>query len=292
MISPPLIPLEQLETFAHGLDHAEGICLAPNGLLYVGGEAGQLYRIDKQGDMEEIARTGGFMLGLAADAESFIYAIDVGNKVVWRFSPDGKHREEFTRGSPDQPLYVPNWGAFDSRGNYYLTDSGDWDKANGFIWVVRPGGQAEIWADISVNFPNGCAVSPDESRLYVAETMPSAIVEIAINDDGSAGRRRVLFEMGLRCPDGVAIVENGALVVSCYRPDTIYVWDAESGLRVLADDPRGTILAAPTNVVFTGDERDTIVVPNLGRWHLTRFRTPLRGVPPFYPSPEKLGISN
>ena len=291
MNTPPLIPLEQLETFAHGLDHAEGICFAPNGLLYVGGEAGQLYRIDSHGDMEEIASTGGFMLGLAADAESFIYAIDVGNKVVWRFSPDGKHREEFTQGSTDQSLYVPNWGAFDSRGNYYLTDSGDWDKANGFIWIVRPGGQTEIWTDESVNFPNGCAVSPDESRLYVAETMPSAIVEIAINDDGSAGRRRVLFEMGLSCPDGVAIAENGVLVVSCYRPDTIYVWDAKSGLRVLAEDPRGTILAAPTNVVFTGDESDTIVVPNLGRWHLTRFQTPLRGVSPFYPTPEKLGMS-
>ena len=49
--------------------------------------------------------------------------------------------------------------------------------------------------------------------------------------------------------------------------------------------------AAPTNVVFTGDKRDTIVVPNLGRWHLTRFRTSLQGVPLFYPTPEKLGIT-
>ena len=291
MITSPLIPLEQLETFAHGLDHAEGICLAPHGLLYVGGEAGQLYCIDSHGDMEEIASTGGFMLGLAADAESFIYAIDVGNKVVWRFSPDGKCREEFTRGSTDRSLYVPNWGAFDSRGNYYLTDSGDWDKANGFIWIVRPGGQTEIWTEESVDFPNGCAVSPDGTRLYIAETIPGAIIEIPINDDGSAGHRRVLFEMGLPCPDGIAIAENGFLVVSCYRPDTIYVWDVEFGLRILAGDPRGTVLAAPTNVVFTGDKRDTIVVPNLGRWHLTRFRTSLQGVPLFYPTPGKLGIT-
>jgi hypothetical protein len=56
-------------------------------------------------------------------------------------------------------------------------------------------------------------------------------------------------------------------------------------VEVLAHDPEGTALAAPTNVVFTGPELDTIVVPNIGRWHLTRFRVDgLRGVPPQYPA--------
>ena len=42
----PIVDIESLETFAEGLDHAEGITLAPDGHLYVGGEAGQLYRIE------------------------------------------------------------------------------------------------------------------------------------------------------------------------------------------------------------------------------------------------------
>ena len=53
---------------------------------------------------------------------------------------------------------------------------------------------------------------------------------------------------------------------------------------MLATDPRGTALAAPTNVVFTGPGRNEIVVPNLGRWHLTRIRTSLVGVPLHYPT--------
>ena len=77
-------------------------------------------------------------------------------------------------------------------------------------------------------------------------------------------------------------------MVSCYRPDTIYVWRPEAGLRVLAHDPRGAIISAPTNCVFTGEDRDVLVFPNLGRWHLSRFRTPYRGVGCFYPSAARI----
>jgi hypothetical protein len=48
---------------------------------------------------------------------------------------------------------------------------------------------------------------------------------------------------------------------------------------VLAHDPEGVFIAAPTNVAFTGPDLATMVVPNIGRWHLTRFQHPdLRGV--------------
>ena len=61
-------------------------------------------------------------------------------------------------------------------------------------------------------------------------------------------------------------------------------------LEVLAEDPEGTVIAAPTNCAFVGADLATILVPNIGRWHATRFRVPgLVGVPLFYPSAELLG---
>ena len=284
----PLVPLSDVETFADGLDHAEGICLTPDGTIYVGGEAGQLYVIDPDDTPREIANTGGFMLGLAADADGNIYAIDLVNATVWRFSPDGSERSVFCTGNAEQSLGVPNWGAFGADGNYYLTDSGGWGERNGFIWVVRPGGQAEVWSTESVNFPNGCAVSADGSHLWVVESNPSAIVEIPIQAAGSAGPRRELCDLGVRVPDGIAETTDGSLVVSCYRPDAIYVWHAEVGLQVLAQDPRGTTIAAPTNAVFVGESLDTIVFPNLGRWHLSRFTSSYRGVGLHYPSAARI----
>jgi gluconolactonase len=236
-----------------------------------------------------VAHTGGFVLGLAADSAGRLYACDSVAKAVLRVDPTDGNVEVFTSGTPDRPIRVPNWGAFDGRGNYYVSDSGDWQAGNGLIWVIRPGGRAEVFTEESVAFPNGLAVSPDASRLYAVESSPGRIVEIPINDDGSAGPRRVLCELGLAVPDGVAVAGDGGLVVACYRPDVIYRWHAEDGLSILAGDPQGTVLSAPTNVAFAGEQLDVLVVPNLGRWHLTRGRMGVRGTPLFRPTPEQIG---
>jgi len=282
------VGLDKLEVFATGLDHPEGIAVTPAGDLFVGGEAGQIYRVDTDGTVTETTSTNGFNLGLSADGSGRLYVCDSTAGVVWRLDPGTGHREVFTRGLPERPARVPNWGCFDGHGNYYLTDSGDWGASDGLIWVVRPGGRTETWTGEVTAFPNGCAVAPDGSCLFVAESYPSAIVQIPIRSDGSAGPRRVLQQLGTVVPDGIAIADDRSLVVACYRPDALLLWNATDGVSVLACDPRGTLLSAPTNVVFTGDDLGTVVVPNLGRWHLTRGRLGVRGTPLFYPTDEQL----
>jgi sugar lactone lactonase YvrE len=281
------VALDKCETFAFGLDHPEGIAVTPSGHIYVGGEAGQIYSI--VGDApRQVASTGGFLLGLAADADGRIYAIDNTAKKVWRFDPASGALDTFA-GPPSAAFKVPNWGAFDASGNYYLTDSGDWMANDGRIWVVRRGGQTELWTEQPRAFPNGCCLSPDNHSLYVVESVPAAIVEMPIEASGRAGDRRVLCELGIAVPDGVACASDGSLIIACYRPDVIYRWHRRDGLSVLAADPRGTVLAAPTNVAFTGPGLGTLVVPNLGRWHLTRGRFGVAGIPLNYPTREQLG---
>ncbi|MFM8485773.1 MAG: hypothetical protein ACKOCH_05525, partial [Bacteroidota bacterium] len=52
--------------FASGLDHPECVAVHPDGSVWAGGEAGQIYRISPDGRVvEEVANTGGFVLGLA-----------------------------------------------------------------------------------------------------------------------------------------------------------------------------------------------------------------------------------
>ena len=281
------VALDKCESFAAGLDHSEGIAATPQGDLYVGGEAGQIYRIENDVP-REVASTGGFLLGLASDADGRIYAIDNVAKCVWRYDPATGGLGTFV-GPPAATFKVPNWGAFDANGNYYLTDSGDWMANDGRIWVVRRGSRTELWCEESRAFPNGCCLSPDGERLFVVESVPSAIVEIPISKSGTAGKRRVLCELGVAVPDGVACATDGSLIIACYRPDVIYRWHRQDGISILAADPRGTVLAAPTNVVFTGQGLETLVVPNLGRWHLTRGRFGVAGVPLNYPTREQLG---
>lgn len=283
------VGLDRIETFADGLDHPEGIAVTQQGQIFVGGEAGQIYRIESDDSFTIVADTGGFILGLSADADARLYAIDTVHKCVWRVEPDSGTTTVFARGPDDQAFRTPNWGAFDALGNYYLTDSGTWGGGDGLIWRIPPGRPAEVWHDGAVDFPNGCAVSPDGTTLFYVESLPGRICRIDIDPDGSAGMRTVLCELGDTVPDGVAITDDGALIIACYRPDVIHRWHPDDGLSVIAFDPRGTVIAAPTNVAFAGPDRSLLVVPNLGRWHLSRGRFGIRGVSLHYPTSEQLG---
>lgn len=287
-----LLPISELEMFAHGLDHSEGICVTLDGIVYVGGEAGQLYRLEDDDTATEVLSTGGFLLGLAADADGHIYACDPGNACIWQIDPVSGERSVFCDNVQGQPLSNPNWGCFDNAGNFYFSDSGAWKGADGKIIVVRPGGRVEVWTDESHDFPNGMAISPDGGTLYVLESTPGALVQYRINPDGSADPRELVTELRGAVPDGVALTTDGSMIIACYRPDIIYRWRSDLGLQVLAEDPEGVAIAAPTNVVFAGAELDYMIVPNIGRWHLTRLRhDELRGIPLFYPTRDQLEAS-
>jgi sugar lactone lactonase YvrE len=126
--------------------------------------------------------------------------------------------------------------------------------------------------------------------VWVLESTPGTLVAYAIRSDGSAGSRRVVADLAGNVPDGLAFAMDGSVVIACYRPDIVYRWRPDHGLEVLVHDPEGTAIAAPTNVVFAGPARDEIVMPNIGRWHVTRFRVPgLVGVPLWYPTRTELG---
>jgi len=285
----PILSLDQVQTYADGLDHSEGICLAPDGYVYVGGEAGQVYRVVKGQSALEIGRIPGFCLGLAADAESRLYICDHQSAVVWRFDPVSGTLERFCEGSPEQRLRVPNWGCFASSGTYYVSDSGGWGDCDGLVWRVAAG-VTEPWCDSARNFPNGMALSEDEQTLYVLESNPAALVEIPILGNGAAGERRVIAELPGTVPDGVAVTSDGQFVIACYRPDAILLVSATGEVQTLAEDPKGTVLAAPTNVTFIGAGLDTMVVPNLGRWHMSTFSVPgVTGIPLAYPSRDAIG---
>ena len=285
----PRVDLGSLEMLAHGVDHAEGICMAPDGTLYVSGEAGQIYRLEADDSPQQVATTGGWTLGLAADGEGRVYACDAVRHAVMRWTPGQEQPEVWSAGPVVAPLSVPNWGAFGPDGTYYVSDSGGWKARDGRIIAIR-NGHAQVWTTESVDFPNGLAVSADGSELWVLESTPGCLVKYAIGADGSAGSRQVIVDLAGTVPDGVAFATDGSVVIPCYRPDVVLRWSAATGVEVLAIDPEGVLLAAPTNCVFAGPERDILLMPNIGRWHVTRFQVPgLRGVPLFYPTRHQIG---
>ena len=271
------------ETVATDLDHPEGVAAGPNGLLYAGGEAGQIYRIEADGSVREIASTDGFIYGVTLDASGNVYACDYGNASVMRISSEGLVTT-YSTGTPGRPIRVPNFSAFDGEGNLYVTDSGEWGDDDGVIYRVATDGTTVVWTDHAPRFPNGCCLDADGRTLLVVESHGRAIVRIPIHDDGKAGEPQPVADLTGSQPDGIALAEDGSMFVGCYRPDTIYRVKHDGSCEVFAEDPDGVILNQPTNVAFAGESLDRLVVSSLGGWSLIAADAGVRGLKLRYPA--------
>ncbi|HEX5950208.1 MAG TPA: SMP-30/gluconolactonase/LRE family protein [Actinomycetota bacterium] len=275
--------LETFETVATDLDHPEAVALGPDGRLYAGGEAGQIYRIHGDGSVDQMGTTGGFIYGVTLDAGGDVYACDFGNASVVRVSPGGEV-STWSAGTPERPMRVPNFAAFDDAGNLYVTDSGEWGRDDGLVLRVAPDGSTVVWSQDVPRFPNGCCLSRDGDALLVVESHGREVVTIPIEDDGRAGRPRPVASLAGSQPDGIALAEDGTMVVGCYRPDRLYAIAPDGAVEVLAEDPDGVVLNQPANVAFVGERLDRIAVSSLGGWSIVAAPTPFHGLPLRYPA--------
>ncbi|MCZ0940154.1 MAG: SMP-30/gluconolactonase/LRE family protein [Caldilineaceae bacterium] len=281
----PLINLKHAETFVEGLDHPEGVALGPDGNIYAGGEAGQVYRINyEERSVEEYANTGGLNLGMALDAAANLYMCTADRGAVFKVTPAGEV-SQYSSGTEERPMTTPNYPAFDAQGNLYVTNSGSWYGNDGCIYCVGADATTAVIDTENSQFPNGCAVSPDGQYLYVAMSLsPPQIIRFPIESGRKVGPTETVVELPHVVPDGLAFCTDGSFLISCYRPDTILRVLPSGDLTVLMDDYEGTILGTPTNVCFGGPDLSVLIWANLGRWHLgMNAHTGLKGAALFYP---------
>ena len=270
-----------VEVFAEGLDHPEGVAYDhTNRLLYAGGEAGQVYAIDTADrSVRQIARTDGFVLGITVDGLGRVVVCDGEDGALWVVDDGAATRYLAEVGG--RALMMPNYSAFGPDGTLYFTDSGAWQHDIGAVLALPPDGAGRVLDSTLNRFPNGCAVTPDGSELWVIQSEGEDVSRIDLE---SGGAPETIVRLPGTVPDGIAFTEDGGAVISCYRPDRIYFLDPGGELSILAEDPQGTLLAAPTNICFAGEGRDMLISANLGRWHLALIESDLIGVRPHAPT--------
>jgi len=278
--------LGQFTVLTEDLDHPEDLCWDPlSGRIYAGGEAGQIYAVSLDGEVEQIADSGGGILGLAVDAAGAIYACDEGRAEVLRVDPRTGAIEVYSAGTRQRPMIEPNYGAFDAAGRLYVTDSSDWEAQNGVIYRIAPGGETVVWTNALRRYPNGCCLAPDGGSLYVVESSLPGIWRVPIGDDGAAGEPMPVVALpDTHVPDGITLDDEGAMYIACYRPDRVYRLGVSGELEVIADDPRGLKLNTPTNSAFVGAALDRLAIANVGEWHILVADIGARGAPLFYPT--------
>lgn len=273
----PLLKKEEFVSFCDGLDHPEGLAFDNEGQLWAGGELGQVYRIDPAGNVEEVARLGGFCLGLTFSAAQELWICNSGLHQLMRIDRSGRVLSVIDSVN-SIPLVTPNFSVFDHQGNLYFSDSGHWDKGDGCVYRVRPDGTAEHFAG-PFAFANGLALSADDRFLFVVESQRDCVRRIPILKNGDAGEPEIYADGLARIPDGLAFDAAGNLYVTCYASDCIYRVTPDRTAHLLAFDPEGTRIARPTNVAFGGPHFDDLYVANLGRWHIGRVHLGIAGQP-------------
>jgi gluconolactonase len=152
-----------------------------------------------------------------------------------------------------------------------------WDPAAEVLWAGGKAGQVY-------------RVELEAREAEEVARAPGFVLGLAVDGRGRVNR----FDLETReleevtrlpgtVPDGVAFTADGGLLVACYRPDRIVHIDAAGNVEVVAEDPQGTLLAAPTNVAFAGADLERLVCASLGRWHRALVESGLRGAALHYP---------
>ena len=80
----------------------------------------------------------------------------------------------------------------------------------GMVALVTPDGSARRVAE-GVAFPNGMAVSPDDSTLIVAESYGKKLTAFDIATNGGLSNPRVWADLGDGVPDGICMDAEGAV---------------------------------------------------------------------------------
>jgi gluconolactonase len=294
----------KIETLAEGYDWSEGPVWVKNGgyLLFSDIPKNVIHRW-KQGEGARVYLTpsgytgseprGGETgsNGLLIDAQGRLVLCQHGDRRMARMdAPLDKPKPQFTTLADryeGKRFNSPNDAVFRSNGDLYFSDPAygmekQWNDPKReipFAGVYRRSASGEVTLMTKdMTRPNGLAFSPDERRLYVAQSdEASAIWRVFdVKSDGTLGDGRVLLDVtamvkaktrpGL--PDGLKIDTEGNLFAT-----------GPGGVLVISPEGRhlGTILTgqATANVAFGDDGRTLYITADM---YLMRLRVKAKGV--------------
>jgi sugar lactone lactonase YvrE len=173
--------------------------------------------------------SSGEVIAVALDGRSEVVARVDSLPLCTGFLPDGRllivssAAGRLLRQEPDGTLVThadlgrPGWNdiVVDGRGNAYVNRAGFNPMAGepvkpGFVHLATPDGSVRQVAD-DIAFPNGMAVTADNTTLIVADSYRHALVGFDIEPDGGLTGRRIWADLGVGTPDGICVDADGAV---------------------------------------------------------------------------------
>lgn len=200
-------------------------------LLFSDIPANKIYKSDGDSSKEVWRADSGNSNGLTFDREGRLVACEHGNRRVSRTEKDGSITV-IADTYEGKKLNSPNDCVVRSDGMIFFTDPpyglAGRPKELDFhgVYRIMPGSQPVLLAD-DFDRPNGLAFSPDEKKLYIADTTGAHVRVFDVASDGTVSGGNVLADVD--GPDGLKVDTKGNLYVTA--TDGIAVIDP-SGKRV------------------------------------------------------------
>jgi sugar lactone lactonase YvrE len=265
------------EKVAGGFTFTEGPVWSPAGfLLFSDTRASRLYRY-LPGDVVTVFREPSNRTnGNSMDRGGRFYHCELETRRLTRARPSGEIEVLLDRWEGKR-LNSPNDVVVRSDGHIYFTDPAfslpqsarELDFYG--VYHLAPDGKAEIVARYGGR-PNGVALSPDQTVLYVANTDNRLVRAYHLNQQGRASGERVLIPDTGGPPDGLRVDVEGNLYV------------AVEGISVFTPEgkPLGIIPVpeAASNCAFGDSDLKTLYIT--ARTSLYRVRVPVAGFVPYW----------
>jgi gluconolactonase len=255
-----ILDTREAERPATGFVFTEGPLWHPDGFYYfVDVRSSVLYRITP-GRPHEVVRdkTGGGN-GTTFDLDGRLVQCEGDKRRVTRLSADGRVEVLVDR-FEGKRLNRPNDVVCKSDGSLWFTDPGlrvplaERELPYAGVYRIVPDGRVTLVADFE--YPNGLAFSPDERRLYVANTRWTPYIHLLeLDAAGTVVRRRIFADMSSDetegVPDGMKVDVEGR--VYCTGPGGTWVF-APDGTRLgIIRTPE-----VPANLAFGGPDLRTL----------------------------------
>ncbi len=157
-------------------------------LLFSDYRASKRYRWTESGGVTLVADDTDEGNGQTLDHQGRLYVCERATRRVVRYPPGsaraaGSDREVIADSWNGARMNAPNDVIVASDGAVIFTDpiSPDYESERGYpgVFRVAPGDTAPTLLTRQIQFPNGLALSPDESRLYVNDSKRQAIYTVA-----------------------------------------------------------------------------------------------------------------
>ena len=242
-------------------------------------------------DWELVGEGYGFTEGIIANSSGDVFFQDIPNSKTYKIGSDGKpiplsldsHKSSGTAFGPDGRCYVAAGGteqiiAYDKtgkenligdnlpandlviskKGDIYIT-SPDGSLNPGKIFLIKPDGK-KIVVDEGIKFPNGIALTPDQTQLYVTESTSHWVWIYSINTDGTLANKQrygwlhVTDGSENAWPDGLKCDTDGRVYVATRMG--IQVLDQLGRVNAILPVPSGQA----SNCAFGGPNFDILYV--------------------------------